>query len=347
MVMARARVCLSERNLLVGPRCDRPRSRRFLFQASSGAGEVAHHGPLLQGPKGDLSVLLNAVDAKPSRRACTSAGRIFSTGTSQDSRDVRRWSAGVESPSVSIRRVTEITRGQRVLVHLSHQELQVNIISPGNWGRILRMIEKSHTSWEREAVLEAVREAEFPFKPSRFESAYAFIDLVAARWWHRHERQNDFGHLVDVVDWAASNQIGDMHGGQANVGVDTSPEVAARRYWTACTPIFTTPDKVSSENSSQCHPSKSLRSLGYRFGQPNRYRAEGRGSASIMNAINVIRIYKEIHGDPRWCWSINASPYPAPPSNTGVARTLDAAKQEFKTRYEEMKRMELDHLANT
>jgi hypothetical protein len=39
---------------------------------------------------------------------------------------------------------------------------------------------------------------EFPFKPSRFESAYALIDLVAAQWWHRHERKNDFGYLVDV-----------------------------------------------------------------------------------------------------------------------------------------------------
>jgi hypothetical protein len=27
----------------------------------------------------------------------------------------------------------------------------------------------------------------------------------------------------------------------------------------------------------------------------------------------VGRIYKEMHGDPRWCWSINTSPYPAPP----------------------------------
>jgi hypothetical protein len=24
---------------------------------------------------------------------------------------------------------------------------------------------------------------------------------------------------------------------------------------------------------------------------------------------SVGRIYKEIHGDPRWCWSINTSPY--------------------------------------
>jgi hypothetical protein len=54
---------------------------------------------------------------------------------------------------------------------------------------------------------------------------------------------------------------------------------------------------------------------------------------------SVGRIYKEVHGDSRWCWSINTSPYPAPPPHNGVAKTLDAAKQAFKSQYEEMKRM--------
>jgi hypothetical protein len=48
---------------------------------------------------------------------------------------------------------------------------------------------------------------------------------------------------------------------------------------------------------------------------------------------SVGRIYKEVHGDPRWCWSINTSPYSAPPPHNGVAKTLEDA------RYEEMKRM--------
>jgi hypothetical protein len=54
---------------------------------------------------------------------------------------------------------------------------------------------------------------------------------------------------------------------------------------------------------------------------------------------SVGRIYKEEQADPRWCWSIDTSPYPAPPPHNGVTTTLDAAKQEFRTRYEEMKRM--------
>jgi hypothetical protein len=45
-----------------------------------------------------------------------------------------------------------------------------------------------------------------------------------------------------------------------------------------------------------------------------------------------------IHGELKWQWSINTSPYPAPPPHNGIAPTLDAAKQAFKARYEEMKR---------
>lgn len=53
----------------------------------------------------------------------------------------------------------------------------------------------------------------------------------------------------------------------------------------------------------------------------------------------VGRIHGEtIHGEPRWRWSINTSPYPAPPPHNGLAKTLEDAKQAFKKRYEEMKR---------
>jgi hypothetical protein len=47
-----------------------------------------------------------------------------------------------------------------------------------------------------------------------------------------------------------------------------------------------------------------------------------------------------IHNDttsPKWIWSVNTSPFPAPPPNNGVAESLEEAKQHFKQRYEEMK----------
>jgi hypothetical protein len=52
---------------------------------------------------------------------------------------------------------------------------------------------------------------------------------------------------------------------------------------------------------------------------------------------SVGRIYEEMHGDPRWCWSINTSPYPAPPPHNGVTKTR--SKAGIQTRYEELKRM--------
>jgi hypothetical protein len=53
----------------------------------------------------------------------------------------------------------------------------------------------------------------------------------------------------------------------------------------------------------------------------------------------VGRIHIEtIHGEPRWLWSINTSPYVAPPPHTGMANSLEDAKQALKVRYEEMKR---------
>jgi hypothetical protein len=53
---------------------------------------------------------------------------------------------------------------------------------------------------------------------------------------------------------------------------------------------------------------------------------------------SVGRIQKDTTS-PRWIWSVNTSPYPAPPPHNGVTTTFDAAKQEFKIRYEELKRM--------
>jgi hypothetical protein len=51
---------------------------------------------------------------------------------------------------------------------------------------------------------------------------------------------------------------------------------------------------------------------------------------------SVGRIYRE-HGEARWFWSVNTSPFPAPPPNNGLAKSLEEAKQQFKQRYEEMK----------
>jgi hypothetical protein len=51
---------------------------------------------------------------------------------------------------------------------------------------------------------------------------------------------------------------------------------------------------------------------------------------------SVGRIHKD-PTSPRWIWSVNTSPFPAPPPNNGLAPTLEEAKTSFKARYEEMK----------
>ncbi len=51
---------------------------------------------------------------------------------------------------------------------------------------------------------------------------------------------------------------------------------------------------------------------------------------------SVGRIYK-VHSEARWSWSVNTSPFPAPPPNNGLAGSREEAKQQFKQRYEEMK----------
>jgi hypothetical protein len=84
-----------------------------------------------------------------------------------------------------------------MLVHLTRNLLTPgDVITPGNWGSILRLHGQAHSLWNRERVLEKVRAAEYAAKPSRFEAAYAFTEMSSALWWWRHERQGDFGYEV-------------------------------------------------------------------------------------------------------------------------------------------------------
>lgn len=51
---------------------------------------------------------------------------------------------------------------------------------------------------------------------------------------------------------------------------------------------------------------------------------------------SVGRIHRK-DGEDRWLWSVNMSPFPAPPPNNGLTSSLEEAKQQFKERYEEMR----------
>ena len=117
------------------------------------------------------------------------------------------------------------------------------VVAPGNWGAVIRQHGATHGSWQRENVLEQIRSADFPAKPTRFEAAFAFTDLNSATWWWHHERRTDFVYEVEVVEIGAASHIGDLLGVQMIAGVDASPEDAARRYWSQG-PRFKTSDGV-------------------------------------------------------------------------------------------------------
>jgi hypothetical protein len=68
--------------------------------------------------------------------------------------------------------------------------------------------------------------------------------MNSALWWWRHERQNDFGYEVEIVDPNAASHLGDLLGVQRIAAVDATPEAAARRYWSRGRPRFNTPDGV-------------------------------------------------------------------------------------------------------
>ena len=66
--------------------------------------------------------------------------------------------------------------------HLAGTLLQVgSVIAPGNWGRIIRATGWRHPEAVKEMALEYVRRLNCPDKPSRLESAFAFLTVDEAR----------------------------------------------------------------------------------------------------------------------------------------------------------------------
>jgi hypothetical protein len=66
-------------------------------------------------------------------------------------------------------------------------------------------------------------------------------------------------------------------------------------------------------------------------------RVHAKDDYAVMDGDRSVgRIYKDATA-PRWIWSVNTSPFPAPPPNNGLAKSLEEAKHQFKERYEEMK----------
>jgi hypothetical protein len=146
--------------------------------------------------------------------------------------------------------------------HLSGKNLATEeIVQPGNWGAIILKTGPTHSSWAREINLEHVRLGKFSHKPCRYRSTFAFLTLEAMLWWRKHERVNDRAYVVEVLNIEAPFHRGDMLGVEQVEGYDTTPEMAAHRYWTDGSMRFSNIDRLVLEELVTESPLRVLKVL--------------------------------------------------------------------------------------
>lgn len=104
-----------------------------------------------------------------------------------------------------------------------------SVILPGNFGRILNLLGTGHSLFERELILERMRQNYFPQKPSRLTSAFYCEDIESAKWfWHHHSSTSSI-YLVEILDEERPIHRGHMNCFPPKKGF-LDIEVA-RRYW--------------------------------------------------------------------------------------------------------------------
>jgi hypothetical protein len=108
-------------------------------------------------------------------------------------------------------------------------------VRPGNWGRIIQGIGPAHSHFFREYLWERVRRDEFPDKPSRMLSAFAFTNLAAAQNYRAQEQGKNMDHIYSVrpANVEAKQQRADMSWLAVVHQYHTfdGAEECARRYW--------------------------------------------------------------------------------------------------------------------
>ena len=101
------------------------------------------------------------------------------------------------------------------------------VVRPGNWGRIVRLIGKSHPEWLRETLLEQVRAAEFPHLPSRLECAFVIDDFGEAQYYVSSKGPLSVLYEVSLVDPKDPTHVADWKG----TGPYDNTLEWTRRYW--------------------------------------------------------------------------------------------------------------------
>ncbi|WP_102225185.1 hypothetical protein [Acidimangrovimonas sediminis] len=116
-----------------------------------------------------------------------------------------------------------------MLLHFNRlQYVPGNIIQP-NYGRVMWERGPSHPEWKREQILEGVRAAEFPNRPSRWECVFFFSTPEEARLYAQCGFAPRPAHLYDVelVEPMAPRHNADWKG----TGPYDHEADWARRYW--------------------------------------------------------------------------------------------------------------------
>jgi hypothetical protein len=122
--------------------------------------------------------------------------------------------------------------------HLSGAMLEPgSVISPGNWGRIIKQLGWQHGRSVFEVALDDQRLRNFATLPSRFEASFFFDDVGEARFYRNTQNhlQTHILYEVDLVDPNAIQHRTDWRNISPNGTLDND---WTRRYWA---PVFQPP----------------------------------------------------------------------------------------------------------
>lgn len=108
-------------------------------------------------------------------------------------------------------------------------------ILPGSWGRLILGIGPRHHRFYAEYLIERIRTTEFPEKPSRMASAFAFEDAGYAGTFAQQKRDQvvEYVYAVQPADSDTPLHRGDMSwiDELPNYRTFAGVEEVARRYW--------------------------------------------------------------------------------------------------------------------
>ena len=114
-----------------------------------------------------------------------------------------------------------------------------SIVLPGNYGRIIKMLGKTHPLWKRERVFEEVRKQRYSAKPSRLTSSFCCTNLDTAYFYMRSPSLKGETALypvlyeVEKVDHGAVEHRADFNVVQPLARRPETMSEIATMYWEA------------------------------------------------------------------------------------------------------------------